>query len=396
MSKKYMVLWICTLNLAFGVNLEEILSYAKEHSALEKSIEAKKISLELATKSSIADDGLMLNGSTTQANPLYTKAGMEYEVGISKKFVFNETKALTQNISTLEHEAVFMEDEIKSLEFENRLKSLYHRSCIERKNFVAFKNEVDNFKKLYAKKQKAYKLGEISKLELWQLEMEMSEMLRNLAQKEATSKTAHDIVLNLASLKEQSALSCNDLYPLKSIVPLGDGVFALSNEATKKRIESTQNSIELYSKAIDSMDISTYYTKELEQRKYGVGISIPLNFTSSKNEFKKAEMMAFSSQLSLEHEHKIKALMSELEQYYYDLKIAYLELQKLDENKLYYKQKLLPLIVKSYEYGHTTPTEYLLAKAKLYQLENASYEAQKKYYDSLFNLYSVAQVRSKR
>ncbi len=396
MSKKYLFLYFCTLNMAFGLNLDEILISVEKNSALAKSLKYKKASLEALSQSENSSEPIAMSATSTRANPFYMKQGMEYEIGISKMIKLPQSQNLDENIARLSNEATLIEEEIGIIEFENRVKNLYHQSCIDIKQYNSFQEEVQAFNKLYTKKQKAYKLGDISKLELMQLEMQKSEMRRSLEEKEAKQKTSRELLLNLAYIKDKSSLSCKDLYPLKSKIELGNKVFALTNEANSKRIASNLESITKYTQDIDSIELHSSYTSELEQDKYSIGVSIPLNFTSHKNEYKKVSAMYQNSELELKKEHDIKELMSGLERFYYDLKIEYLKSISIEKNILYYKNQLLPLTQKSYEYGHSSAMEYLMAKEKLYTLENELYETQKRYYEAVFNLYSIAQVRGSR
>ena len=58
-----------------------------------------------------------------------------------------------------------------------------------------------------------------------------------------------------------------------------------------------------------------------------------------------------------------------------------------------YKQKLLPLVKKSYDLGETSVIEYLLNRQKLYSLNTELYAAKKAYYHTLFTLYTLSEKK---
>jgi outer membrane protein TolC len=58
-----------------------------------------------------------------------------------------------------------------------------------------------------------------------------------------------------------------------------------------------------------------------------------------------------------------------------------------------YQQTLLPLLQKSYTYGESSVTEYILSKQQYYALLQSFYTAQISYYHALFGLYTLSETK---
>jgi len=68
-------------------------------------------------------------------------------------------------------------------------------------------------------------------------------------------------------------------------------------------------------------------------------------------------------------------------------------IKTLSQNYKAYKNKLLPLIKKSYDLGESSVIEYLLNRQKLYALNQEIYANKKAYYTTLFNLYTLSEKK---
>ncbi len=391
------IMSIMSINILYGstYSLSDIATKIETNSYLEQSLSYKKASLESMTMSETASVPINLNLFTNRAKPNGENSGMEYQVGLSKNIKIGNTNRLDRDISNLANEATLIESSKQLISMSNGVKNLYHQSCLDTKSYQTFELEYTDFAKIYNKKRKAYRYGEISKLELMQLDMEYAEMNRRLDEKRAREQTSKDLIIGMASLEPKAQFQCSDVYPIKSKIDFGGEVFSLTRMANEKRIGSNLNVIERYSKSIDTFDISSFYISELTQEKYGLGVSIPLSFTSAKNEYKKASAMYQNSELESAQKHIIKEKVRELEKKLYDIKIDYQKVEKLNENIRYYRTKLLPLIKKSYDYGESSAIEYLNAKQKLYVLQDELYTTQKRYYESLFGLYDIVETKGK-
>jgi len=336
-----------------------------------------------------------LYGTGTRANPKFGDNGYEYSVGLSQKLSWGDTQEQDQTITRLNNEAILLEEDKKILNFQNGLKSLYHQHCLDHKNYRSFKQNYQDFAKLYKKKQKAYKYQEISKAELMQLEIEKNKLYAQLQEIQMIQKMSKQKLFILGGVNHSSKtiLSCSDMYPIRENVKLKKDTFQLSKKAHEKRIQSTQVALERHSKALDSISLAVQYDKELDVDKYSIGVSVPLAFTSNRTEQERVAAMHKSSAIDFHHEQTMlqkKSMFSELRS---TLKSNALMIKSLKNNLHDYKNNLLPLIKKSYDLGESSVIEYLLNRQKSYQLRQEIYATKKAYYNTLFKLYTLSEMK---
>ena len=395
---KYIILFI--LIIQFGhtstLTLKQILDTATHNSTLTKALEQERLLLESQNLADTSLEPMELYGSLTNANPYEGKDEMEYSVGLSKEFSLGSSQQ-EQKMNRLNNDAYLLEEDIKILNFEYKIKSLYHTHCLDNKYYRVSKQNYNEFVKLYKKKQKAYKYQEISKAELMQLEIEKNRLYAKLQEIEMTQVISKQKLFTLGRINNinTTTLSCRDIYPIVEITTFSDDKFALSKEAHKKRLQSTQTAIERYSRSLDSVNLSAQYDKEIDVDKFGVGFSIPLNFTNSKSEQKRAAALYKNSALGFQYEQLLlekKNQFLELQSY---LNTKVLMLKTLKSNHHNYKNQLLLLIKKSYDLGETSVIEYLLNRQKSYQLRQEIYATKKAYYHTLFTLYALSEFKDK-
>ncbi len=60
-----------------------------------------------------------------------------------------------------------------------------------------------------------------------------------------------------------------------------------------------------------------------------------------------------------------------------------------------YRDRLLPMVKKSYEYGESSVIEYLLSQQRLYSMEKELLDIKRDYYHRLFKLYTVAERKDR-
>ena len=396
---KHIILFVLLIQVAQAstLTLKQVLDSANNNSTLTQALEQERLFLESRNLADTSLDPMELFGSAANANPLVGEDEFEYSVGLSKEFSWGNTKEEEQRITRLNNEAYFLEEDKKILNFENGLKSLYHNHCLDNKYFKVSKQNYQEFVKLYKKKQKAYKYQEISKAELMQLEIEKNRLYAQLQEIKMTQVISKQklYVLGRINNANVTTLSCKDIYPIRENVKLDGDKFQLSREAHTKRLESTQASLERYSRSLDSISLSAQYDKEIDIDRYGIGISIPLNFTSNRSEQERASAMYKSSALGFQHEQKMlekRSRFLELQSY---LNTKAEMLKTLKNNHRNYKTQLLPLIKKSYDLGETSVIEYLLNRQKSYQLRQEIYATKKAYYNTLFKLYALSEMKDK-
>jgi len=394
---KHIILFalLIQFNEASTLTLKKVLASANNNNALSNAIEQKALLLEARNLADTSLDPMELYGTGARANPKLGDNGYEYSVGLSQKLSWGDTQEQDQRIIRLNNEATLLDEDKKILNFKNGLKSLYHQHCLDHKNYKSFKQNYQDFAKLYKKKQKAYKYQEISKAELMQLEMEKNKLYAQLQEIQMIQKMSKQKLFILGRIKHSSktTLSCSDMYPIRENVKVGENRFQLSKEAYDKRIQSTQVAVERYSKALDSISLVVQYDKELDVDKYSIGVSVPLAFTSNRTEQERVAAMHKSSAIDFQYEQTMlekKSIFSELK---FTLKSNALMIKSLKNNLRDYKNKLLPLIQKSYDLGEISVIEYLLNRQKSYQLRQEIYATKKTYYHTLFKLYTLSEKK---
>ncbi|CAA6802151.1 MAG: Unknown protein [uncultured Sulfurovum sp.] len=393
---KHIILWVLVLEFTYAstYTLNNVLKSATQHSTLTKALEQEGLALASKNYADTSSSPIELFGEGTKAYPELGSHGYEYTIGMSKTLMLNDIQEQEQRITHLSNQAYLLEEEKNILNFKNGLKNMYHHYCLDRMNYGSFKQSYREFVKLYKKKQKAYKYQEISKTELMQFEIEKNRLYAQLEEMKMQNDTSKQNLLMLSGLsyKQSSKFSCKDMRPIRSKVRL-QKAFNLSKEAYKKRLQSTQETLDRYANKLDSIDLSVQYGKELDMDKYSVGFSLPLHFTSKKHEHQRVAAMHKSSAISYKHEEKMRASERLLSQLKSELKMNVVMLKTLQHNHKNYKKNFLPLIKKSYNLGETSVIEYLLSRQKSYQLREEIYRTKKSYYHTLFKLYTLSETK---
>jgi len=413
MKQLLLVALLIQMSQASTLTLKKVLTSANSNNTLIQAKEQERLLLEARNLADTSLDPLELFGSAANANPAIGKDEFEYSIGLSKQLPLGNTQEEEQSINRLNNEANLLEEDKKILNFENGLKSLYHNHCLDNKYYKVSKQNYQQFVKLYKKKQKAYKYQEISKAELMHLEIEKNRLYAQLQEIEMNQVISKQklFVLGRINNANSTTLSCRDIYPIRENIKLNENRFQLSKEAHTKRLKSTQVALERHSRSLDSkstqvalerhsrsldsINLSVQYDKEIDIDRYGVGISIPLNFTSSRSEQERAAAMYKSSALGFQHEQTMLEKRSRLLELKSYLNSKARMLKTLRNNHHNYKKQLLPLIKKSYDLGESSVIEYLLNRQKSYQLRQEIYATKKAYYNTLFRLYTLSEMKDK-
>ena len=379
---------------ASQTSLDEILRHAKIPKLLNEKIIQEAQAHQSQTLADTQASPLTLNHALAY-NDGVDDSGVEHAIGLSKEFILGNIQSLEQRQQRLKSEANLLEQQKELISLENQLKNLYHQHCLDDAYLENFQERYNTFGSLYTKKEIAYAQGEIAKTELLQLQLEQNRLkieLENLKDKEQSSR---EQLLSLTSMAQSNRLSCQDTYPINANISITQQAFSLSQEAYKKRIESTQAGLQRHAHKIESVEVSLDYSKELVNDIYTIGVSVPLNFSSQKSNYAKAALMHQSSAIALEQTqaltqkaYQLNRLMNRLQR---DVKTIHAQ----EENIQNYTNNLLPLMKKSYDYGESSVIEYLLSQEKLYTLQQTLLEQKKDYYQTLFELYSISEIKDK-
>jgi len=385
------------MTYASALTLQAILHEAEQHNTLTKALDQQALASKSQALVDTANTPLSLYAEGVRAVPNTSVWGYEYTVGISKNIKLGNIQNEERNMILLQSEASRLEGEKKVILFNNTIKNIYHQHCVDVQRYSSIKQNYQDFLSLYTKKEKAYKYHEISKTELMQLKSEKRRLFVQVENMKMAQNSSKQKILILSGLNNTKhvQLACNDIYPIRSQITLND-TFRLSTQAKEKRLESTQKALKRYSHTIDSFDINGQYGKELDIDRYTIGVSIPLNFTTSKNEYARAAAMYKASEIAYRYEQSIKERQAFLGELQLQLKSQAFMVKMTSENYKSYKNDLLPLIKKSYDLGETSVIEYLLSRQKLYTLNQELYASKKVYYQTLFRLYTLSETKDNK
>ncbi len=377
------------------ISLEDIEEKLQKAHPLHLSLKEQELSNSAKSKANFARTPIVLQGGTTRANPLGEDSELEYSVGAQKTFIFGNKRNL--EISNLNNLASSLELKKELLAFNNELKMLYHQSCLEKTKTETYEKLYRDFEKLFAKKQKAYEYKEISKKEILQLQIEKEDLKQRLQGFKADKSISKSSLFKIIGVDDSKAkLYCQDLHPMEFTQDDEKALFTLSKEALNSQILATKKSTKLYDRNFESVDLSLGYDNEIDMKKYGVGISLPLSFTSDANEYKKVSALHKQKALRFKKE----SLLLRKNQKFEALKAKLQNSKKLilmvEENIKIGEDELSPLIEKSYQLGESSVVLYLLEKQKLWQLYLTLNDYKKRYYQTLFELYTVAELKGKK
>ncbi len=382
--------------IASTYTLKDIIQTSRNNNVLQKALKNRTLAQTSRGLAETAGDPFEISGMYTKAKTDTGERGNEYMLGMSKKVMLGSVMDEQLAVSTLNNEADRLEGIKSIVAYENGLKNLYHRHCIEYKAYRAFQKNYNDFVKLYRKKQKAYAYEEISKKELLELEIEKNRLYAKLQALKMDQEISKQSILRLSAFTSGNAtLSCNDMYPVRSRVTLGE-TFKLSKNAYDKRLRSTETKYKRHSHALESVDFSMQYSQEIDVDRVGIGVSLPLNFSSKRSEHERAAALYENSALRYSFEQKMREKYNVLMRLKAELKNQALLLKAAKKNHRDYVKKLLPLSRKSYALGETSVIEYLLTQQRAYQLQEALYATQKSYYTTLFTLYTVSETKDKK
>ena len=386
------IIVVTQLSFSVTVGLEALLENAQQPQQIKQMIEDEFNALESKTLADIQTAPLTFNHALSRSSSP-NQSEFEYEIGMSKEFKLGNIQALEEKENRLNHEAQSIEQGKVLVAIANRLKNDYHQYCLDQAYSGSFQEKFERFSLLYHKKRKAYEEDEISRTELVQIELEKNSLENELNSFIQQVEDEKQGLLRLTSFSNEQSISCQDTYPFNRDFESENSNFPLTQSAYEKRIKSTQIALKRQSKKFETIQLSTGYLRELERDVYTIGVSIPLNLSSRKSEYERASLLHHSSALSVQNEHFLVKRNHEINRLKAELTRAYQSIINQEASIQDFKNRLLPLMQKSYEYGESSVVEYLLSQQQLSLKESALLEHKKGYYQTLFTLYNISEKR---
>jgi len=393
MIRKTTCILLCsTLTWAESINLESLLEQSQQVQQIEEIIGKRAEAMRSKTVANIETAPLTYS-QTLSRSQSKIESGFEHEFSFSKKIKLGNIPSLEKEQSELKTQANVIESQQSIVSVRNHIKNSYHQYCLEKLYSSTYEERFERVSLLYSKKQRAFEEGEISKTELMQIELEKERLQGELEQFNQRVEDDKNYLRSLSNLSQEVSFSCRNLYPIQESLVSDNDDLTLSTQSYEKRIASVQKGLERYGKEFDSIEISSGYVRELGRDVYSVGISVPLNLSSKKYEYERASLMQQSSALSLEKEQLVSSKRREIARLNAKLLQTYQAIT-LEETLIEsHKEKLIPLIDKSYHYGESSVVEYLLAQQSMSRLEEKLLEEKRAYYRTLFSLLTIQEKK---
>ncbi|HUH41984.1 MAG TPA: TolC family protein [Sulfurimonas sp.] len=390
MKIKLFLLFFVSINL-YAKNLNEITQ------ALEMS--KRVTSMKEQTKSDIAQAEYLGSYNAPYLGLSISNAdesndnGEEYSVGISQEIAHpfassSKVVAVQAKSRAIEQGASYALD-ILTLEVAKK----YHQACISKEISQSLQTLYDEQNESFFKLQKAYEFGEISKKELLFNKLDLAKTQRSVT----TYKRAY--ITELSNLQEMidnldiEELECNDLAKITKEIELK----RVDEHALIKEITYEQNSAKsfynVYNSTFSTIGYELLYEKELDTTRYTFGISVPLDFLSSKAELQRAEYLHKDVSLIAKKEYLTLEIQNSLKTSALKLKTLYEEFVLLEENVLPMSLELKDLAKKSLMEGHSSVLEYLDATRSYSKISLEFQEIKKDYYNELFEFYKKADIK---
>jgi len=393
MIRKTTCILLCsTLTWAESINLESLLEQSQQVQQIENIIGKRAEAMRSKTLANIETAPLTYS-QTLSRSQSKIESGFEHQFSFSKEIKLGNVTSLEKEESELKNQANVIESLQTIVNVRNQIKNSYHQYCLEKRYSSNYEERFERVSLLYSKKQRAFEEGEISKTELMQIALEKERLQGELEQFNQRLEDDKNYLRSLSNLSQEVSFSCSDLYPIQESLISDNDELTLSTQSYEKRIASVQKGLERYGKEFDSIEISSGYVRELGRDVYSVGISVPLNLSSKKYEYERASLMQQSSALSLEKEQLVSSKRREIARLNSKLVQTYQAIT-LEETLIEsHKEKLIPLIDKSYHYGESSVVEYLLAQQSMSRLEEKLLEEKRAYYRTLFSLLTIQEKK---
>ena len=394
--KSIFFLLACALFLhASTVSLNEILQKLKDEHPLARSIQSLEHANSSQNRALSSREATKLLADGTYAKPQIETSGYEYSIGLEQNFMNPNVKNSIVKSALYQGEAEILSLRHDFMLLQNEVRFLYHINCLNQESLERYRSSFTAFEQLYTKKEKAYKYGEISKKELLQLQIELDRLKNEQKRYEsevAISRATLQSYVLLPLLKDEQ-LYCQDVQEVAKEILFNNQGESLKEELLNKKVQALQSDFDRYNSQFDSFTLSASYQKEIDIDRFVVGLSVPLNFTSSFNEesramliHKKSTLMHEKEGLKLQKASNAEALNKELLQSFETIDAQKTILAK-------YENELMPLVESGYVLGEDSAIEYLLSQRELWKLKEELTAHYKKYYETLFKLYGILQIK---
>lgn len=373
-----------------GANLAEILiklEDSKRYQAIEHEADADIFQSD-ASVSYIAPEISL--GVSHAKDPLQSDVG--YSVALSQNIMQPFSAGSKRSANEYAKRSISQEAKHKKHLLRLDVAYKYHKSCLYQSMKEEMQRLYEEEKSGFARLQKSYEAGEISKKELLFFELELVKLHQEQISLESASASAYSLLKESVALAEAEVLACDDLVELKDEMNFG----ALDEHSEVLRIEydirSAAASYESAQAAIESLSYEIYHSKELDTTVSGLSVSIPIIPLTSKNSFeaqsKRSRVMQLHAQKELLRHQIIKQEQKRLAQ----IKGLYGSIEITQKEVIPLAQKLMEISKRALQEGEASIIEHLDATRSYKRAKLELLGLQESYYYELFELYKEADI----
>ena len=163
-----------------------------------------------------------------------------------------------------------------------------------------------------------------------------------------------------------------------------------------KRIEFEKDAsasyLNVYDAMLQSLTYEVTYERELDTKRYGFGLSIPLSSLSDSNEIAKKEYLHKNAALNFEKDTLIQGVKSTSASLGVKLQTLYDEYTLVENEILPLNRELLRLSRLAYLEGEGSAMEFLYTSRSYSEYMIEILQIKKDYYNQLFELYKTADL----
>ena len=320
--------------------------------------------------------------------------GSEYSIGVSQNISYPFSSSSKSTAIRMSQKAIKQSLKHKIHLLNLDVSSKYHSVCVSKEIKNSAQILYTQQSKRLMKIKRAYELGEISKKEFLFYKLDLAKL------NQSVSSYKRKYLTELASLQENvEALYIDDVTCDDMKTPTRGFALKEIGEHTKMKkigfeLGASNAMYNTYDSVFQSIGYSLAYENELDAKRYGFSISMPLSFLTSKKEKERSQYLHEISSLNSQED----ALMSELklgsESLNLKLKTLYDELMMLENEILPLNLELYQLSISAQESGEGSMMESIDAARSHKENLLEMLEIKRSYYYEYFELHKIADLES--
>ena len=318
--------------------------------------------------------------------------GSEYSVGVSQNISYPFSSSSKSSALDMSQKAIKqnLKHEIHLLNLD--ISSKYHGTCVSKEMKNSAQALYSQQSQRLVKIKIAYELGEISKKDFLFYKLDLAKL------KQSVSAYKRRYITDLSSLQERAntlniqAVDCSDMQAPVRQLTLKD----IDEHSEIKKIsyqEGASNAMyNTYNSMFESVGYSVTYENELDARRYGFSLSLPISFLTSKKEKERTQYLHETSSLSTKKDILISELKLGTKSLELKLQTLYDELMMLENEILPLSQELYQLSISAQKSGKGNMMESIDAARSYKENLLEMLEIKKSYYEEYFELYKIADL----